>query len=199
MRKLITRASAMALLVLGICLNGSAQAAQFSFEVRSDANNSLLGSGTLDTGAATVATIGSQTLNASQGLLLSFTSLVPGLSGTFTQADDDFDVALASFLDGAPVGLNFLVTAASAPGGFGFASNIESISSTSLVIGFDTGARYGYFTGNTFGTGTLNFEVVPEPNAMAGSLLLGLLGLMSKSRLVPSGARLRKQDHPGDS
>jgi hypothetical protein len=186
MLKFITRASAMALLILGVCLNGTVQAAQFSFEVRSDANNSLLGSGTVDTGVATVAASGSQTLNASQGLLLSFTSLVPGLSGTFTQADDDFDVAVASFLNGAPVGLNFLVTAASAPGGFGFASNIESIGSTSLVIGFDTGARYGYFTGNTFGTGTLNFEVVPEPSSVAGSLMLAVLALGFRMRLSRS-------------
>lgn len=141
-------------------------------------NTTVLGTGSIDFDPAQLTGTGTETLTVTQGLTINFTFQSGALSGTFSQANDDFDGAIASFLNGTPVGLRFQVTTASAPFGFAFAATIESLDAESVVTGFDPGNRYGFFTGETSGTGTLVF--VPEPQM--GSLLLAGLVLGVRRR-----------------
>ncbi|MBC8120711.1 MAG: hypothetical protein H7Y22_02600 [Gemmatimonadaceae bacterium] len=179
-----TLVPALAALAAGLLNFASpAWAVQIAFDVNSSTGEPL-GSGFVDSDSAALTGTGAETLDASDGLTLSFTALAPGLSGTFSIDDDDFDLAAAQFLDGLPVGLNYLVTTASVPGGFGFASTIESLSNTSIVIGTDPGTAFGFYTGGGFGTGTLAFAEVPEPGLFAAAAVLAgaALGLGLKRR-----------------
>ncbi len=172
-------------------------AVQIGFDVTSS-TSTLLGTGFIDYDASALTGVGFETLSAANGLTLSFTALAPGLSGTFSIDDDDFDFAVAQFFNGVAVGLNYLVTTASAPGGFGFASTIESLTNTSIVIGSDPGTAFGFFTGSSFGTGTLAFASVteiPEPSVFGGAALVvgGALGLGLRRRRRVSGESSRPE------
>jgi len=170
----LLRTTLFALSLSGLLACQSALALQVPFEVLSDADNTtVLGSGFIDFDPAQLTGTGTETLDVTQGLTINFTFQAGAFSGTLSQADDDFDGAIASFLNGTPVGLLFQVTTASAPFGFAFAATIESLDATSVITSDAPGSRYGFFTGETSGTGTLVF--VPEPQM--GSLLLAGLSL----------------------
>jgi hypothetical protein len=146
------------------------------------------GSGTFSVDNAGLTGVGTE--QTSNSLSISFTPTIPGVTGTlpFTQLNDDFAGAIVEFNNGQLVGLNYLVNLAPTSGGFAFADAIDFLDSTSVTIGSSGGSAFGFFTGQSFGTGVVIYtpvtgsEPIPEPATLLGLACAGLWGFRSRTK-----------------